>query len=177
MRMIRERLPSFADFLGVSGLTVLIAYSWALLGVFNKLSSWILMFSLPEMLAMLAYVLLVALVDTLLVMCVVLLISFLSPGHWIRADFVARGGMLVIILMGAPVLFHFMGQNFYEVSNAIILVGVILVLVLAACLFMLLRIPLFRRAICFLVERSSIFLYIYLPLTLLALLFLLFRTP
>ncbi len=175
MHIVRERLPALSDVLSVAGLVTLIAYSWTLLGAFNKLPSWILIFSVSELAGIFAYALLVSLLDSVLVMMATLLIGFLMPPQWICRDFIAKGGILVIIFMGSPVLFHFMGQNFYEVSNAILFLVIILVLVFAACLFLLLRVPLFRRGICFLVERSRIFLYIYLPLSALALLIVIIR--
>jgi hypothetical protein len=175
MQLLRQRLPATPDLLSVAGFVMLIAFSWTLLGAFNRLPSWILMFTLPELVGILSYALMISLFDSLLVMAAILIAAFVLPPGWLSRDFLAKGGVLVLALMGSPALFHFMGQNFYEVSSAALLPAVFLVIVLAIALFLLLRIRPFWRMMALLVERSRIFLYIYLPLSLLAIVIVILR--
>jgi hypothetical protein len=170
MEKIQKRLPSIPDLLAVSGLAFLLDYSWTFYNAFDVLPSWLKIYLFPELVGLLAYLLSIALLDTVLAVGGAVGLGLLLPRPWFVEDFAAKGGVTVIAIWISSLLINLPGVYLHHINHPTFLRVVLVDLLCVGSLFVMLRIPFYRRLVRRLAERSTVFVYVYLPLGLLGVL-------
>ncbi|MGE5248893.1 MAG: hypothetical protein ACM3QS_01665 [Bacteroidota bacterium] len=170
-----KRLPDRRAFLLVYGGVVFIIYSWALRGFFFQLSSFLLYHSVGEIIAIFAYMMALALLESLAVMAVLMVTAALLPEAWLRRGFVYKAFLATLVASaGAIALETYLTRQ--TGSPGLLYAGLALSLLAWAGLIQFFdRLPRPRSLLLDLIERLQIFAYIYVPLGLLSLLIVLIR--
>jgi hypothetical protein len=128
-----------------------------------------------DIVPILAYVLAFALVESLLVIGLLLLLSFLLPPRYLRDHFKTQGSLMAIIFGVMAILAHKYLSITYPWSHRQIIVystlavSAVVFLALVISYISVRRSARFEKLIVGLAERVSIFFYIYIPLGILSL--------
>jgi hypothetical protein len=182
--IIQARLPARRDILLVFGVVLFVVFGWSIRGFFYKLPAFSLYFGVGANLAILSYMMAFALLESVLVTGLLVLLSALLPAGWLKSGFAYKGFLIILVSTIAMILF----QGYYS-SNFLkdILAGqtypfppflrgaIGSVLALAALLWLFHWKPQLQRYVLDVVERLSLFTYIYVPLGIIGLLVVLVR--
>jgi len=87
---VKKRLPAFASILPVFAVIAFLVYGWTMIVFLWKLPSWILYLTLGEILAVFAYSMTFALLESFLILTLLLLACMALPPAWMRDAFVTR---------------------------------------------------------------------------------------
>jgi hypothetical protein len=118
--------------------------------------------SLWEVISVVAYVLVFALIDSLLLTAGLAVIAFVLPGSWFRDNFVAQGGVAALLVSGFAVFFHLYGDalNIWSFRRLLFWGGVAgLTVVLVS--FIINRIPRVSGVLQQVIERLAVVSAIY----------------
>jgi hypothetical protein len=175
MKFLQRRLPNRRDIGYAYGGVVFIVYSWALRGFFYQLSSLILYHALGDILPILSYMLALALLESLVVLISLLALAFILPSSWLIEGFGYKAFLAVIVAGAAAVglesyITRQLTNTFYLYAGLAASVAILLGLVL-----LIERLPPIKRMLVGLLDRLSLFTYIYVPLGILSLLVVLIR--
>ena len=172
---IRRRFPSRSDVVAVFGLAVFACYTWTLLGFLNKLSSFLLYFTLGEIANILAFMMAFTLFESLVVTATLVLLSAILPSGWLREGFAFKGFIVVIVASVTSILF----QNVLDGNFPHPLVLLLFILIptgLATALIAWFRsMPKAQCLVGNIQDRVLIMLYFYVPLGVLSLAYILYR--
>src|SRR5687767_1339992 len=97
---IVNKIPKLEEIAPVYAVIVMMVYPWTLTRYFWKLSSWILFASVGDLAVFLAYMLVVNLLESILVLLVPLAMSVILPREWFYDHFKTRGVALVLFGLG-----------------------------------------------------------------------------
>jgi hypothetical protein len=173
---IKRRFPPRSELLSVFGVAVFVCYTWALLGFLNKLSSFILYFTMGEIGSIFAFMMAFTLLESLAVTVILALVSAVLPESWLRDGFAFKGFIILIIATTASILFQkLMLAN--EFPSLLPLAAFIVTpIALSAGLILLIHSrPRVQRILGSIQDRIQIMLFIYVPLGLFALLVVLYQ--
>ena len=175
MDSIQKRFPRRYDLLAVFGVAVFVCYSWTLLGFLNKLSSFLLYFTLGEIANILAFMMAFALVESLVLTAILILLSAILPSGWLREGFASKGFVIVIIATVTSILFqNILEDNFPH--PLVLLLFILIPIGVAVALIALVRsAPKIHSLINNIQDRVLIMLFVYVPLGVLSLMFVLYR--
>lgn len=154
---------------------VMMIYPWTLMRFFWKLPSWILYSTVGEIAAIFAYMVVVNLVESILVLLVPVLMSIFLPQKWFFDRFETRGISLALFGLG---YLMYLNQNLQAESPfplpmiKWIPVALVAIIVLV---FLVDRIDIFRKALREIANRFAIFLYISIPISIISLVVVLIR--
>lgn len=169
MNLIRNRLPSRSEIIAVFSVAVFACHSWTMLGFFNKLSSFILYFTIGEILSIFAYMMSVALLESIAVTILLVLLSVILPPSWLREGFAYKGFVIIAIVTAASILFQKFLPDDYP-STLMLAVSAIVPIVLIVVLIAISQaFPRLRSLLLDIQDRISIILYIYVPIGILSL--------
>ena len=173
-----QRLPRPQAIVQVYAVIVVLLAGWTITAFLWKVSAWLLLLNLGEILTLFAYAMLSNLLESLLILLLILTISLLFPT--LRAHFVVRGTILAFGLIGAMMAFVGLHMQFGMDIGAGLLLGPIVVLAITAGLLNLSSASRFvdavHSAILRLTDRLIIFLYILLPLFFISTVYLILRS-
>ena len=118
-----------------------------------------------------AYLLVTNFLESLLAVCVPIVLGFILPPKWFRDSFVSRGTSLVLLGLGYFMFLAYQFQAKDDYPSALLKAwSVALALgIIALLVFMIAKIPFLNKALGFIAERVTIFLYVYIPLSLVSL--------
>ncbi len=140
-----------------------------MLGFFNKLSSFLLYFTVGEILSIFAYMMSVALLESIAVTILLVLLSIVLPPNWLRDGFAYKGFVIVAIATAASILFQKFLPDDYP-STLMLAVSAIVPIVLIVTLIGIGQaFPKLRSLLLDVQDRISIMLYIYVPIGILSL--------
>ena len=155
--------------IAVFSVAVFACHSWTMLGFFNKLSSFILYFTIGEILSIFAYMMSVALLESIAVTILLVLLSVILPPSWLREGFAYKGFVIVAIATAASILFQKFLPDDYP-STLMLAVSAIVPIVLIVVLIAISQaFPRLRSLLLDIQDRISIILYIYVPIGILSL--------
>lgn len=105
MSRLLSRLPKFREAILVFWVAVFPIHFWSLIVYFHELPAFLLRMTLEEMIGVLAYTQVFALLESLLVTGIVILLAFILPRGWLLDRFVVNASIFVLIsaLWMAPV--------------------------------------------------------------------------
>ena len=164
---ISSRLPSRQQSIQVFGIIVLMVYSWTILWFLWRLPTWLIFLTAWEILGVLSFSLVTALIDSLVILCLLMILAVCLPKGWLLESFVGRGGALAAT---AIAYMMFVDMNFkHEMLFPELPVKAWLlalpILTVALIPYATGRIPLLRKAVEAFADRATIFVYLMLPLS------------
>ena len=162
---MRERLPEFQSILQVYAVIAVMFAAWTITAFLWKLSAWLLLLNLREIFTIFSYAMAVNFLESLIVLLIVLAVCALLPASLLRDDFVVRGTILSLGLIGALVAFVGSQMQFGIDSGLMLLIAPIIVLLLMA--FLLHRSSKsnwVRSTAIWLSDRVTVFLFLLIPL-------------
>ena len=172
---ITEKIPKLQDIAPVYAVIVMMIYPWTLSRFFWKLSSWILFASVGDLTALFAYMVVVNLLESILVLLVPLVMSIILPHKWFYDRFKTRSISLVLFGLGFLVYLnrHLHADSPFPLTLVrgipITAVGILILT------FLVDQVSFLRRVLDELANRLTIFLYISIPVSVIALLVVLIR--
>jgi len=177
---LRSRLPGWREILPVFATIIFFVYSWALYRMFYQVPSWLYYLTVADILILTAYVLSVALFESLVMLALVLLVCALYPPSLFRQLFVAQGTTWVSLLaLGAVLLQRRIGVIYKLQLTELIIYPALLIVLFLALPFgfyqLYRRSARLRRLVEDLADRMTIFALLYLPFSLISLLIVLIR--
>ena len=150
-------------------------YTWALRGFLYQLSSLLLYHNLGDILAILAYILALALLETVAAMTVLIGLAAILPPGWLREGFGYKSFIWLLAAgMAAVALERYLTEKMtgliWPAAGAAMIAGALI-----SSILVLGRSPGLRARMNDLMERLSIFNWLYVPLGMLSLLVVLVR--
>ncbi len=143
---------------------------WSLINVTREVPAWILRLSISELVGVVAYAQLYALLDTLLIFIPLLLLAALLPATLFRNKFVAMGTAVIFISSAWFIFLHMNGQIIEQRQFVVLGIwGVSYLLILAAAFVFIRKNQKLETAIVSFVQRVSILSVLYLIIDLLSL--------
>ena len=174
-----KRLPNLQAILQVYAVIAVMLSGWTITAFLWKLSAWLLLLNLGEIVTVFSYAMAANLLETLLILLVLLALCILLPSRVLRDDFVVRGTILSIGLIGAFMAFVGLGMQSDLEPGATILLGPIVILLLTGfALWFASRsrsLPSVRSAVLWISDRMMVFLFILIPLFVILTAYVLFR--
>ena len=174
-----QRLPNRQAILQVYAVIAVLLSAWTLTAFLWKLSAWLLILNMGEILTVFSYSMVVNVVESLIVLLVLLLICMLFPTSFLRDGFEVRGTILAIGLIGSLMAFVKFDMEFGVGTGLKLLLAPLAVLLLTAILLGLSPkshlVQGFHSVIRWIADRMLVFLYILIPLFVLVLAYVIFR--
>ena len=103
--MISKRFPPLKDIISVYAVVAFIVQAWTINLLFTQLSSWTNYLDVNEILAIFSYRIAESFMESLLVVGVLVLISFILPQSFFRNVFVIRGTAFAMVSLGSFIIF------------------------------------------------------------------------
>jgi len=175
LELIKMRFPKRSDMLAVFGVVVFVSYSWSLLGFLNKLSSFLLHFTLGEISNIFTFMMAFTLVESLAVTSVLVLLAAVLPSSWLRDGFALKGFVIVLIATATSILFQRSLEDDYPSTLLLVAVTLVPVVGTVAVLAVLRSMPKVRNILANIQDRILIMLFIYVPIGLLSLAVVMYR--
>jgi len=177
---VLSKIPNRREFLPVFSLILFIVYSWTIYRMLFQIPSWLYSHSKTGIFFLAAYVIAVALIESLLLFGFVLLVSLILPRGIFRDQFIAQGSLMVIACTIWALIFKFQSEssglrNLFEVSAWILLFILTLLLIAVVSPFLMQRYPRSKSALEAIADRMIIFAWIYVPIGLVSLAIVLVR--
>ena len=178
LRTFRQRIPEKRNIATVFAVAMFLVYTWTLFTSFWKLPSWLFFLEVGDILSIYSYAFLVNFIESVMLVCLVLLPGLVLPRRWWLDTFVSRGFVFILVLLGSALLhltlyrtpdtrdLFVYGQFGWWVGTGIAAVFLTWIAGKAAWIC---------RALESTAERFLIFMYVYLPLTIFAILFVIAR--
>ena len=173
---MRQRLPDFPSVVQVYALIAAVFAGWTITAFLWKLSAWLLLLNLGEILTILSYAFAANFLESLIVLSVLLAVGALLPAPLFRDDFVVRGAILSLGLVGSLIAFVGAEVQLGFENGSKLLLAPLAVLLLTG--FLLQRSATYHRlrlAATWLADRFVVFLFILLPLFALGLVYVILR--
>lgn len=146
-----------------------VCHSWALLGFFKKLSSFILHFTVAEIAEIFAFMMAFAFLESLALTGFLVLLSAVLPYAWLKNGFALKAFVVIIVFAMASIGFQYFLTSGFP-SPVLLLSTCILPIAVVGSLIVLLRsYPRLQGVLSGVQDRLSIMLYIYVPLGFLSL--------
>ena len=102
LEVIRKRVPNRSEILAVFGIAVFVCFTWTLLHFFNKLSSFLLYFTVGEIANVFAFMMAFTLLESILITAFLVLLSVLLPSGWLRDGFALKGLIILVSAVLVP---------------------------------------------------------------------------
>ena len=174
LEVIRKRVPNRSEILAVFGIAVFVCFTWTLLHFFNKLSSFLLYFTVGEIGNVFAFMMAFTLLESILITAFLVLLSALLPSGWLRDGFALKGLIILAVGTATSILF----QKFLDdYPSTLILVSAVLVPLasIVALIALVQSMPRVRDILLSIQDRILIMSFVYVPVGLISLLSVLYR--
>lgn len=170
-----KRIPKLEQIAPVYAVAVAMIYSWSLLQFFWKLPSWLYFSSVGEIAVIFAYMMVVNLIESILVLLAPILMSIILPQKWFYDKFVTKGTLLVLSGLGYLIYFndHLNSQTPFPLE--LVYRTPVIALALISLVFLIDWTGFLDKILNELTNRLIIFLYISIPVSLISLLIVLVR--
>jgi hypothetical protein len=162
---MQKRLPEFQSVLAVYAVIAVMFAGWTITAFLWKLSSWLLVLNLREIFTVFSYGMAADFLESLIILLILLAASALLPANLLHDDFVVRGTVLSMGIIGAMMAFLVAQMRFGSEGGLKLLIPPFIVLLgMALVLSRLAIFPWLRSAAIWLSDRLIIFLFILVPL-------------
>lgn len=163
-----NRLPKSQAILQVYAVIAVMLSAWTITAFLWKLSAWLLLLNLGEIFIVFSYAMVANLLESLTVLFLVLTICILLPPHTLRDDFVVRGTILSVGLIGSLMAFVGLLMRFGIESGLALLLGPLVVLLVTIFLLRFSSgsrlVRSVRSAVLAISDRLVVFLFVLVPL-------------
>ena len=171
-----ERLPKSQAILQVYAVIAFMLSAWTMVAFSWKLSTWLLTLNIGEIFTLFSYAMFANLLESLLVLSIVLVLSAVLPPRFLRDDFIVRGTIIAIGLIGSLMVYLGLNRAFNNENVVMLLGGPLLMLsIMAFLLGFSSKFQWVRSAAAWISDRLLIFLFILLPLFAILSVYVLFR--
>ncbi len=169
------KIPTLAQIAPVYAVAVVMIYPWSISRFFWRLPSWLYYSSIGEIAVIFAYMMVVNLIESALVMLVPVALSVILPKKWFFEKFVTKSALLLSLSLGY--VMYFDNQLNYQKPFPLDLVyqTPIIIAGILALVFLLDWIGFLGKILIDLSDRLIVFLYISIPVSLISLLVILVR--
>lgn len=174
---IFNRIPRLSQLVPVYAVIALVIYTWTILWFFWKLPSWLDFLNIAEIGVVFSYVLATNFIESLMVLCAIIVLSVILPKKWFYDLFVARGTCIVLFGLGYMTYLAYQVQAkvdhpVFSFRLVTLVPEAILVLVLG---YLVGGIRPIRKFLEFFSEQATIFLYLFIPISIVSVLIVLVR--
>ena len=172
-----QRLPNFQAIVPVYAVTAVMLAGWTITAFLWKLSAWLLLLTLGEILTLFAYAMVTNFLESLIILGSLLLVCILLPRHLLRDHFAVRGTILAIGIIGALMVFVGLHRQFGIAGGAGLFLGPLTALLLTAVLLGLSArgMGTIQSAVLWISDRLIVFLFLLLPVFLVSSLYVVYR--
>jgi hypothetical protein len=161
--------------IAVLGVAVFLCHTWTIIGFLNKLTSFILYFSPGTIGGIFAYMMAVALLESVAVTGFLVLLSAILPPGWLKDGFSVKGFIILTVAAVASILFQKTLTGSFP-SILVLLGSSIGPLLLIALLFALIHaMPKLKNILLNVQDRLLIMLFIYVPIGIFSLIVVMYR--
>lgn len=173
---VKKRLPTFREVLSVYGVIIFILFSWATIIFFWRLSAWLYYLNLGEIGVLYAYAASTEFVESLIYLTILLLLCMALPGAVLKEHFSVRGTIIAIAMPGFVLLADYLIaiRDFTPVISIPMAFAVSAGLALM-WIWLASRYKALGQAADFIMERVSIFTYVYTMIAVISLVVVLIR--
>ena len=171
---LQPHLPDRTEMLLVLSTAAFLVFTWSMRALFFNFPAFLLSYKLGEILVIAAYMLATALLETLLVTFVLIAVAAILPRKLFREGFSYKASFFLIAFGAISIHMQFVMTNQPKPDFLILELVRALALWIAPVLLTYFVTPV-RKFVLDLLDRLTIFSYIYLPLGLLSLLVVTFR--
>jgi hypothetical protein len=177
--LMSQRLPNFQAIVPVYAVTAAMLAGWTITAFLWKISAWLLLLTLGEILTIFAYAMVTNFLESLIILGLLLLICILLPRHLLRDHFAVRGTILALGMIGALMAFVGLHMRFGIESGASLFLGPAAVLVFTAVLLGLSArawaMGTIQSAVLWISDRLIVFLILLMPMFLMSSLYVVYR--
>ncbi len=171
-----NRLPKLKDVIPVYAVIAFMVYAWAIIVFLWQVPAWLYYLNLGEILSIFAYRLFASFIESLIFLCIILIVTMILPPKWLKDSFTVRAATATICVLGAIMLYAnqslvaaltIPGRLYYWIFGSIllaILIGFFSTKIKPAASFLT-----------WLSDSMTIFLYILMPLSAISLIVILIR--
>ena len=172
---VASRFPSLKQVAPVYSVIVVAIYGFSIIRFFWRVPSLINYSTVGQVGVIFSYMVVVNLIESLMIMCAPIALSMMLPGKWFFEQFVAKGVLLVSMVLGyfGYISCHINTEEDFPYSLvkwAPLVFFLILVLV-----FLLARIKFLTKVLEWVAEQLEVFLTLSLPISMIALVVVLVR--
>lgn len=161
---MRKRLPEIQSIVQVYAVIAVMFAGWTITAFLWKLSAWLLLLNVGEIFTVFSYAMAANFLESMIILILLLAACILLPASVLRDEFVVRGTILSVGMIGSLMAFVGAQMQFGMEKGHLLFIAPLLVLILTA--FLLQRAPELHRvrsiAISF-SDRVVVFLFILLP--------------
>ncbi|HET6597616.1 MAG TPA: hypothetical protein VFG81_18470 [Anaerolineales bacterium] len=125
---MRARLPEFQSIVQVYAVIAVMFAGWTIIAFLWKLSGWLLLLNLGEIFIVFAYAMVTNFIESLTILTMLLAGCVVLPASSLRDDFVVRGTILSIGLIGSLMVFVGSQMQFGVERGFLLLIAPLLVL-------------------------------------------------
>ena len=171
-----QRFPDRQSILQVYAVIAVMISGWTIVAFLRKLPSWLLTLNVREILTVFSYAMAANLVESLIVLLLILALCVLLPPRLLRDDFVIRGTLLVIGVVGSLIVVLELLRQYGIGGSSKLLFGPLVVMLLTVFLLVFSsKIRFVQSTVLWISDRLIVFLYILLPLYVLLFAYVIFR--
>jgi hypothetical protein len=167
--LIRKRFPHRSEVIAVFGVAVFMCFTWTMIGFFNKLSSFILYFTLGEIANIFAFMMAFALLESLVAAGLLLLLSVVLPSSWLKEGFAFKGFVILLVATLTAILFQKALRDYFPSLQMLLSYSVLPLLAIALLLWVVHSRPKIQNILLSVQDRILIMLFIYVPIGVLGL--------
>lgn len=172
---VASRFPSLRQLAPVYSVIVVAIYGFSIIRFFWRIPSLINYSTVGQVGVIFSYMVVVNLIESLMIICAPIALSMILPGKWFFEQFVAKGILLVSLVLG---YFGYISSHINTEEDfpyllfrwAPLVLALILVLV-----FLLARIKFLTKILEWVAEQLQVFLLLSLPMSAIALVVVLIR--
>ena len=173
---MRRRLPDSQSIVQVYAVIAVMFTGWTITAFLWKLSAWLLLLNLGEIIALFSYAMAANFLESLVILLMLLGLCALLPSRFLRDDFIVRATILAIGLLAALMTFVSSLMRFGIDRGLLLLVAPLAVLLLMS--FFLHRsskYPRLRASALWVSDHVVVFLFILIPLFAVASVYVIYR--
>lgn len=172
--ILKGRLPASNEMLLVLSTAAFLVFTWSVRALFFNVPAFLLSYTVGEILIIAAYMLAFALLETLLMTLLLIVVAALLPARWFKEGFSYKASFLLIAFGVISIHLQFVMTNQPKVD--FLLLALARALALWLILVLLTHfVSSIRKVVMDILDRLTIFSYLYLPLGALSLLVVTFR--
>ncbi len=164
MNISKRKLPLWSEVQAVFGLLVFAVFSWSIRGFLYKLSAFLLYHNLRDIFGIFSYMMGIALLESAIIMLVLLSLAAILPKGWFRDGFVYKASLLTLVVGGGMIYLQTILTSKLPSIRTLVAFMVIPLAVWFVLLFLVVKVKRFRIVLDFILDRVSVFLYLYVPL-------------
>jgi hypothetical protein len=165
---ILKKIPDRSAILSVYAISVMLVYGWTSYWFIWNFPSWIYYLTVTEIISIAAYAAITNLLESLVLLCLPLVMALILPAKWFSDKFVAAGALLVAFI-GALLMYYapyFQAEDSFSYTPFYF--APVLFVVSLGLAIMLARIRLASIAIGAFTERAQVFLLFSIPLSIIS---------